>query len=91
MAKTAFSRSDVAAINGRMAVKGTAAGRELKDSRYNASSAKEASYASAALTASRAPASPVAAKVLREVGVSSKKISEAYCVALARTSGVKTK
>jgi len=64
MAKVAFSRSDVMAINGRMSTKSAVP--------------KEANYGSASSTLSRSPSSPVAAKVMREVGVSSKKISEAY-------------
>ena len=91
MAKVAFSRSDVAAINGRMSSKGTNVSRDSRDGRYNSSSSREVSYASTPATVSRAPASPVAAKVLREVGVSSKKITEAYSVALARTTAVKSK
>lgn len=64
MAKVAFSRSDVMAINGRMSSKSAVP--------------KAASYGSASDTLSRSPSSPVAAKVMREIGVSSKKISEAY-------------
>jgi hypothetical protein len=73
MAKIAFSRSDVIAITHRM-TDGAAA---------HAAPVRE--HTSAAL--SRAPASPVAAKVMREVGVSSKKMSEAY--RLARTAAIK--
>lgn len=91
MAKVAFSRSDVAAINGRMSSKGTGVYRDSRDGRYSSSSPREGSYAPTTATVSRAPASPVAAKVLREVGVSSKKITEAYSVALARTTAVKSK
>lgn len=91
MAKVAFSRSDVAAINGRMSSKGTTVPRDTRDGRYSSSSSREVSYASTTATVSRAPASPVAAKVLREVGVSSRKITEAYSVALARTTAVKSK
>jgi hypothetical protein len=64
MAKVAFSRSDVMAINGRMSSKSAVP--------------KQANYGLASTTLSRAPSSPVAAKVMREIGVSSKKISEAY-------------
>jgi len=64
MAKVAFSRSDVMAINGRMSTKSAVP--------------KAANYDSASSALSRSPSSPVAAKVMREVGVSRKKISEAY-------------
>lgn len=64
MAKLAFSRSDVIAINERMSNKPLASGK-ASDGRWPHAVA-------------RAPASPVAAKVMREIGVSSKKISEAY-------------
>lgn len=75
MAKVAFSRSDVMAINGRMS--------------NRSSETKHASYGTASSSLSRAPSSPVAAKVMREVGVSSKKISEAY--RFAKTTAVKSK
>jgi len=58
-AKSAFSRSDVAAIMSRMS-----GGRP--DGRYPAASL------------SHAPASPVAAKVMREIGVSREKMRQAY-------------
>lgn len=57
MAKVAFSRSDVIAINDRMAGE---------------------SSVQNSMTFLRSPTSPVAAKVMREIGVSSKKIAEAY-------------
>lgn len=57
MAKVAFSRSDVIAINDRMAGE---------------------SVVPNSTTLLRSSTSPVAAKVMREIGVSSKKISEAY-------------
>jgi hypothetical protein len=76
MAKVAFSRSDVMAINGRMSSKSAAP----KNANYGLTSAP---------TLSRAPSSPVAAKVMREVGVSNKKMSEAY--RFARTATVKPK
>lgn len=69
MAKLAFSRSDVLAINGRMSSKSAVA--------------HQAHAVPAASTLSRSPASPIAAKVMREVGVSSKKMSEAYSFAKA--------
>lgn len=87
MAKVAFSRSDVATINGRMSGKGTVVARGSMNGGHGSSSQRESSgYAPTTATVSRAPASPVAAKVLREVGVSSRKITEAYSVALARTT-----
>lgn len=64
MPKLAFSRSDVMAINGRMAGKSTVP--------------TQSHYGSVSGVLLRSPSSPVAAKVMREVGVSSKKISEAY-------------
>jgi hypothetical protein len=67
MAKVAFSRSDVMAINDRMVGK--------------SSVPSEAKYAPAPTSLSRAPSSPVAAKVMREVGVSIEKMSEAYRLA----------
>lgn len=70
MAKLAFSRSDVMAINGRMSSKSTLP--------------KQVDHSPASAALSRSPSSPVAAKVMREVGVSSKKMSEAY--RLARTT-----
>lgn len=76
MAKVTFSRSDVMAINGRMT------------SRSSVPKAPEYGPAPSP-TLSRAPSSPVAAKVMREVGVSSKKISEAY--RFARTKAVHSK
>jgi hypothetical protein len=51
MAKLAFSRSDVMAINGRMSSKSAAP--------------KAANYGTASTTLSRSPSSPVAAKVMR--------------------------
>jgi hypothetical protein len=75
MAKVAFSRSDVVAINGRMASKSAVP--------------KEANFGTASTTLSRSPSSPVAAKVMREVGVSKKKMSEAY--SFARTAAIKSK
>jgi len=87
MAKVAFSRSDVAAITGRMSSRATTLS---KDGRYT-SPPRESNYSTVSNSTSRAPASPVAAKVLREVGVSNKKILEAYSVALARTTAVKSK
>lgn len=78
MAKVAFSRSDVAALAGRMAVP--------REANYGPPSPNAANYASAATTLSRSPSSPVAAKVMREVGISSQKITEAYSAALARTT-----
>ncbi|MDB5936850.1 MAG: hypothetical protein JWQ01_4194 [Massilia sp.] len=75
MAKVAFSRSDVMAINGRMSSKSAVP--------------KAANYGPASTTLSRSPSSPVAAKVMREVGVSSKKMSEAY--RFAKTAAVKPK
>ena len=76
MAKVAFSRSDVIAINGRMSSKLAA----LKDANYGPTSAP---------ALSRSPSSPVAAKVMREIGVSNKKMSEAY--RFARTTTIKPK
>lgn len=67
MAKVTFSRSDVMAINGRMVSKSSAI--------------SEARYSTTPTTLSRAPSSPVAAKVMREVGVSTEKMSAAYRVA----------
>jgi hypothetical protein len=69
MAKVTFSRSDVVAINSRMSERSTVR--------------TQANYSAAPLNLSRAPSSPVAAKVMREVGVSKKKISEAYGFAKA--------
>lgn len=77
MAKVAFSRSDVAALAGRMSVS--------REANYGPPSPNAGSYASTT-TLSRSPSSPVAAKVMREVGISSQKITEAYSVALARTT-----
>jgi hypothetical protein len=71
MAKVAFSRSDVMAINGRMSGKSTA---------------PKADYSQTSSALSRSPSSPVAAKVMREIGVSSKKISEAYRFAKTTTN-----
>lgn len=59
--KTAFSRSDVAAISIRMS--------------------HNAAYSPASSALSHSPASPVAAKVMREVGVSREKMHEAYSYA----------
>ncbi len=67
MAKMAFSRGDVMAINDRMS--------------SNSPMASESKYTPTTMTLSRAPSSPVAAKVMREVGVSAEKMSEAYRVA----------
>ncbi|MPQ57478.1 hypothetical protein [Duganella sp. FT27W] len=64
MAKMAFSRSDVIAINRRMVAK--------------PASQQEARNGPVFPTLSRSPSSPIAAKLMREVGVSSKKMSEAY-------------
>jgi len=64
MAKLAFSRSDVIAINHRMVAK--------------PASHQEALNGPVFPTLSRSPSSPIAAKLMREVGVSSKKMSEAY-------------
>lgn len=64
MAKLAFSRSDVMVINDRMTGRSTVP--------------RPTSDGPASATLSRSPSSPVAAKVMREVGVSSKKMSEAY-------------
>lgn len=75
MAKVAFSRSDVMAINGRMSSKSVVP--------------KQAGYSLASTTLSRAPSSPVAAKVMREIGVSNKKMSEAY--RFAKTTANKPK
>ncbi|MEO7497342.1 MAG: hypothetical protein ABIT83_06270 [Massilia sp.] len=75
MAKVAFSRSDVIAINGRMSGK--------------SATQKPAHYGVASSTLLRSPSSPVAAKVMREIGVSSKKISEAY--SFARATAAKSK
>jgi len=86
MAKAVFSRSDVATITGRLSNKTVVS----RDGHYS-SPPREANYGRTSTSVSRAPSSPVAAKVLREVGVSSKKISEAYSVALARTTTVKSK
>lgn len=58
-AKSAFSRSDVAAIMSRMS-----SGRP--GANFRASSL------------SHAPASPVAAKIMREIGVSPEKMRQAY-------------
>lgn len=77
MAKVAFSRSDVAALAGRMSVP--------REANYGPPSPNAGNHASTT-TLSRSPSSPVAAKVMREVGISSKKITEAYSVALARTT-----
>lgn len=78
MAKVAFSRSDVAALAGRMSVP--------MEANYGPPSPNASNYAPTPPTLSRAPSSPVAAKVLREVGISNKKITEAYSAALARTT-----
>lgn len=67
MAKVTFSRGDVMAINGRMVSKSAAF--------------PAARYATTPTTLSHAPSSPVAAKVMREVGVSTEKMSAAYRVA----------
>jgi hypothetical protein len=75
MAKVAFSRSDVVAINDRMSSKSAAP--------------KAGHYGPASTTLSRSPSSPVAAKVMREVGVSNKKMSEAY--RSARSTTIKQK
>ena len=83
MAKVAFSRSDVAALAGRMSVP------VPQETHYGPPDPNVSNYASnyaLNTTLSRAPSSPVAAKVLREVGISSQKITEAYSVALARTT-----
>lgn len=58
-AKSAFSRSDVAAIMSRMSSGGP--GANLRAS-----------------SLSHAPVSPVAAKVMREIGVSPEKMRQAY-------------
>lgn len=86
MAKSVFSRSDVVALSGRLSNKTVVSA----DGNYR-TPPKEAKYAPSSSSQSRAPASPVAAKVLREVGFSSKRISEAYGVALSRTTTVKPK
>lgn len=78
MAKTAFSRSDVVALAARMSWFDQA-----KDGQHALGVARALS-ASTAL--SRLPSSPVAAKVMREVGISSQKISDAYGAALAQTT-----
>lgn len=62
VAKPAFSRADVAAINARIA-------------RYSTSPLAIADLA-------RAPTSQVAAKVLREIGISREKLNEAFRIAL---------
>lgn len=67
MAKLTFSRGDVLAINSRMVSKSGA----FSEARYDPTPTK----------LSHAPSSPVAAKVMREVGVSTEKISAAYRVA----------
>jgi len=77
MAKIAFSRSDVAALAGRMSVP--------KEANYGPPSTNAGKHVSPT-TLSRSPSSPVAAKVMREVGISSQKITEAYSIALARTT-----
>lgn len=64
MAKLAFSRSDVIAINRRMVTKPALL--------------QETPNGSAFPTRPQSPSSPIAAKLMREVGVSSKKMSEAY-------------
>lgn len=67
MAKLTFSRGDVIAINGRMVSKSGA----FSEARHDPTPPK----------LSHAPSSPVAAKVMREIGVSTEKISAAYRVA----------
>ena len=91
MAKVAFSRSDVAAVTGRMSSKGGTVTRNSTDGRYSSTVVMQGNYAPTTATVSRAPSSPVAAKVLREVGVSNKKLTEAYSVAIARTTSAKPK
>lgn len=83
MAKTAFSRSDVAAITGRMSGQFSNAARNTSDA---ALSHRAGNYPSASSALARVPSSPVAAKVMREIGVSNTKITEAYSVALSRTT-----
>lgn len=83
MAKIAFSRSDVAAITGRMSTRSSDAALNAPDA---ASSHRNGNHPSASSALARFPSSPVAAKVMREIGVSNTKITEAYSVALSRTT-----
>lgn len=91
MVKEAFSRSDVAAITGRMSSKAATVAMDSKDGHCSSTVVRQGNYAPTTATVSRAPSSPVAAKVLREVGVSNKKLIEAYSEAIARTTGPKPK
>lgn len=76
MAKVAFSRSDVLTINGRMSGKSAVSKQPRVGLAFSAS-------------LSRSPSSPIAAKVMREVGVSSEKMSDAY--RFAKTMAAKSK
>lgn len=67
MTKVTFSQSDVAAITNRMSTSTSVPG--------------EAHYAPTNTPLSHAPSSPVAAKVMREFGVSTEKITAAFKVA----------
>lgn len=64
MAKVTFSRSDVMVINDRMS--------------NRLAGPKAANYALSFTALPRSPSSAVAAKIMREVGVSNQKMSEAY-------------
>lgn len=79
--KKSFSRSDVMAINDRVA-------HGSKSAPSDSSVPQKGSHATSS-TLSRAPSSPLAAKVMREIGVSNKKITEAY--SLARATVIKKK
>jgi hypothetical protein len=83
MAKTAFSRSDVAAITGRMSGQFSNAARNASGAALSHTTGNHPSPPSAL---ARVPSSPVAAKVMREIGVSNTKITEAYSLALSRTT-----
>lgn len=83
MAKTAFSRSDVAAITGRMSRQSSNAARNASDA---ALPHRAGNHPAAPSALARFPSSPVAAKLMREIGVSNTKITEAYSVALSRTT-----
>jgi hypothetical protein len=79
MVKAVFSRSDVMAINDRVSSKLVS----MSDS------SSDGPAASGTTTNSRSPASSIAAKVMREIGVSDKKMVEAY--SFARAASVKPK